>query len=287
MITNDSIITEEVRKGNFTNLGTLLNQENVFENFNTDAISAIINGCKINKDSQVLYLVFLEVSKIVNTPAEDYSLDELRNARFKLSEGETIKSLERQYHDKDYLEKWYKYQIQEKRYNILMLELFDAAYSIYEQTFDLYTTEIVEFICNNKNVNFRKYALLQMKEYMRFLADENQEIASMAQEITDFHDTYDALPSDGRLLIDLLETAFKNNFIKYNRGFEMNSYRIYGYFFVGYCELAIPEYYFKMPDHKMIAYKIYEAIVNKDIEFVSGKEPIFYTNLLSNNPKSL
>lgn len=282
MITSIDQVVEEVRKGNFTNIAKLF--LNDYVEYDANTILAIIKGCSINKDMKVLYLIFLEVSKVFNTPAEDFNIDDLRRAYFKFNS----LRLEDADKDKEFFEKWFKLQIQKQRYNGLMIKIFDVAYNVYCQNSDLYAAEIIEYMCTSKNVEFRKYALLNMENVARFLSDENEEIASIAKEINDFKETYEQLPLDAKLLIDLLETALTTRIINYK--FDSNNclFQMHSDLFSSplYSD-TLPKYYFEMPNHKMIAYKIYEAIIKKEVEFKEGKTPIFYTNLSSNNPRTL
>lgn len=285
MISLTSQLVEEVRSGNFTNIAKLFEQNRVFNDYCAEIISAIITGCSVNHDSKVLYLVFLEVSKVIDTPAEDISLGELKSVRETLvSEKNSSLQIIR---SKDFYEKWFKFQIQEKRYSVLIRQIFDVANYICEQSNDLYATEIIDYMCTNKDPEYRKYALLNMDNIERFLDDKNEEIAKMAREITDVKNTYSALPLDGHLLVDLLESALKTGIIKCYPDFDSKSYKVHSDLFTESRALSIPEYCFKLSNLKIAAYMIYDAIANKELEFVEGKTPIFYTNLLSNNPRML
>lgn len=282
MLTNIEEVVKEVRKGDFTNISKLF--LNNYVEYDSNIILAIINGCSINKDMKVLYLIFLEVSKIVNTPVEDYNIDDLKRAYLKIHP----LTLPEVSMDKEFYEKWFKVHIQMQRYNGLMIKIFDVAYYVYCQNCDLYATEIIEYMCTSKNVGFRKYALLNMENVTRFLSDENEEIASIAKEINDVKETYEQLPLDAKLLIDLLETALKTRIINYKFDSNRCLFQMHSDLFSSalYSD-TLPKYYFEMPNHKMIAYKIYEAIIKKEVEFKEGKTPVFYTNLSSNNPRTL
>lgn len=274
-------LIEEIKSGNFTNINKLFATEPIFYNYCSDIISDIIQGCEINRDTKILYLMFLEVSKVINMPVEKIDYYSLTHAYSVFSTKRNVTW------DKEYLKKWFNYFIKEERYKPLMKQLFDTAYNICKENNDYYAIEIIEYMCTNPNVEYREYALFHMDNVERFLDDENDTIASMAQEIVAVKNAYSALPLDGQLLVDLLETALKTNIIKNFHESGMKECRIYGDLFKGHHDFTFPEYYFKMSNYQMIAYRIYSAIVNKELEFAEEMTPIFYSNLLSNNARTL
>lgn len=284
---------ERLKGGDFTNIAKFFESNRVFENCDADNISAIITGCGINKDTEVLYLIFLEVAKVLNTPVENMNLKELEHIHYCLSNEDTFSLDVYRNRDRDFYEKWFKFQVQEKSYDELIKQLFDVANDIYNQTKDFYISEIIDYMCTNENIKYREYALLKMENVERFLEDENEKIVKMAQEIIDVKRFYEELPLDGKLVVDLLEKALKVRIIKYYQKANSEIYDIYSSLFFEYSaipekfSLEIPNYYFKMPDLKMVACTLYEAIINRKLEFVEGKTPIFYTNLLSNNPRMI
>lgn len=279
---------EEVLAGDFTHVAYLIGKGEIFAYFNDDVISAIISGCSTNGNTKMLYLVFLEVKKILNLNPADCSLEELKDMRSRVvNEMDTMNYLEYYHKNKEFFEKWFEIKIQEKRYSKLMQQIFKVAYCIYEQNKDIYAEEIVEYICTSKKVEERKLALFNIKDVSRFIDDEDVNIANIARKINEVNKSYEELPLDGKLLIDLIEEAFQNGFINYNREFETEKYRIFGSLFKNNCILSLPDYYFKMSNHKMISYRIYEAIIAKELEFDEEKTPIFYSSLISNNPKRL
>lgn len=275
-----SQLIDEVKTGNFTNIFRIFGEYPVFENYCDDIITAIINGCSINKDTKVLYLIFLEVAKVIDTPVEDISLNELKSARSTLL-SERKSPLESSY-SKDFLEKWFRFQVQEKKYSKLMKQIFDVAHDICQQNHDYYAAEIIRYMCTHQDVEYRKYALLNINNVECFLEDKDEELTQIAHKIMEIKELYNKLPLDAKLLVDLLETGIKVGSIKI-----INGYKVCSSLFTSYCELSIPNFCLNMTNKKVIAYIIYEAIVNRDLEFVEEKTPSFYKNLLCNNPRTL
>lgn len=276
---------KRISEGNYKELSILTNNMKLFDQGFPDIASKIIKVCENTKESKVLYLLFLELSSVVDKSIETYNIDELKEIHRKFVHEENLSSADFYFRDERFYRNWFKKNIFED-YIQLMQKLFDCAYAIKLDNNDIYASEIIDAICKSPNVDLRTYALLHMENVECFLLDEDVDISRVAEEIILFKSNYERLPLDAKLLIELLETALLNFIIKINSNRD-KKYIIYSSLFMYHCEITLPNYYFHMSNYKMIAYKIYEAILNKELEFKEGKEPIFYTSLCSNNPRRI
>ncbi len=287
MIDYNSLVKQSVSEGNFEALSILTSRMELFDKEFPSIASKIIEGCKINKESKILYLLFLELSSVINKELESYNVNELKDIRSKLVREDELAPSDLYYRDEIFFRNWFKKNILEE-YIKLLQKLFDCAYSINLENNDPYASEIVTAICQSSNIDLRVYALLHMEDVDCFLDDEDDDVVRVADEIINLKNTINDLPLDAKLLIDLLESGIANSFIKIDKNNNPNKKHIISSsLFKESYVVTLPNYYFHMSDYKMIAYKIYEAIINKELEFNEGKEPSFYVSLCSNNPRRI
>lgn len=262
--------------------------------YDFQTLDSLIDGCTINENADILYIVAAHVNKaILNFNLDKYAVDYLKDV---------IKNINGISLDVDSLSKEdivnLANEILNKQYNILMQHILSVAYQK-KQNNKRYN-EIIEMIAHNPLESFKVYSSYILDNPARLLNDSSNKVRKIARLRINFSEKMRTYSDDENELIAFLTTALKAGAIKIYDGLvpyfdkEINTFRDDSFYalFNGIVKGDISNFdsdVFELGklNPNILAVTIYEKLLKNELFFEEGMEPQCYQKIFIAKTKKL
>lgn len=264
------------------------------QSYDYQTLDSLIDGCTINENADLLYILAAHVNKAVqNFNLDKYAVNYLK---------EVIKNLNNRPLDIDSLSKEeiinIVNEILDKQYSNLMKHLLTVAHQKMET--DKRYTEIIEMMSHNPLENFRIYSSYILDNPEELLNDPSDRVRKIAYLRINFSKKLENYSTDEKELIDFLTTALKVGAIEIYNGLvpcfdkETNTFRD-DYFYAmfnGIIKGDINNFdsdIFELGklNKRILATVIYEKLLQNELFFEDGMEPPCYQRIMNQKAKKL
>lgn len=285
----DETVHLKLRNGEFSLIP--MNLYKWMQNYDYQTLDSLIDGCTINENANLLYIIAAHVNKSV----QDFNLDKYAVDYLKA----VIRNLNDKTLDIDSLSKEdiinIVNEILDKQYNSLMKHLLTVAYQKKEN--NKRYTEIIEMMSQNPLENFRVYSSYVLDNPEELLDDPSNRVRKIAYLRINLTKKLETYSSDEKELIDFLTTAIKVGAIEIYNGLvpyfdkETNTFRD-DYFYAmfnGIIKGDINNFdsdVFELGklNQSVLSIEIYEKLLKNELFFEEGMEPPCYQRII--NPKT-
>ena len=282
----NNFVSKEDRAKFETGDFSMVNFYDLIENYDYKAIDSIIDGAFVQNNMTLLYLIVMQINKVV----QDFHL-ELYSDNY----------LKEMFH---YLtnDKYSGFNIFNRKYleeivsNMLFDEFVRLIYKILKKVYvdedDVFALEIKQVIAESPIEKFRIYASIFSDNPEIFLNDESARVRKIAHIKINFPEKFNQYSDDERMLIEILAEAIRIGEIKIITD-RMNGLNKYGNYqddlmYVHVMGLINGMMYdfdqdvydLKVKDVRILANLFYDYLLEGKLEFVSGLMPACYKRII-------
>lgn len=288
----DDIVHLKLKNGEFD--FAQMNLYKWMQSYDYQTLDSLIDGCMINENADLLYIIAAHVNKAVqNFNLDKYAVNYLKDVIRNLNNTTlNINSMSKE----DIISIVNK--ILSKQYDSLMKHLLTVAHQ--KRKNNKRYTEIIEMMSHNPLENFRIYSSYILDNPEELLNDSSNRVRKIAYLRINFSKKLENYSTDEKELIDFLATALKVGAIEIYNGLvpcfdkETNTFRD-DYFYAmfnGIIKGDISNFnsdIFELGslDQRILATVIYEKLLTNELFFEEGMEPPCYQRIINSKTKKL